>query len=411
MLDSTIHSKTLVRHFRKADFRSPLWSIGPGDKEAVVSEAKQIAVDGFKTVSLKRNTIGNKPVYRQASLAEALLTRHVSDSIRRITSVRQSDRNAIVKSLVQLCSEGIPFNVVKMDIKSFYESVDVQEIILALKTDAAFSRQSVFVLESFFASLARQQVTGLPRGIGLSATLAEYVMRNFDRKIGGHTGVRYYSRYVDDSIAVTSIDVDPEELIGTANSLLPRGLQLNRSKTKPFSLGASTRNTNGALEQTIKFLGYEIFVHQICSVEKRLQREVRVDIAKSKVARIKRRLAKSFLEFNSHGRFDDLLLRVKLLTSNFGYVDQASGMQRYVGLRYNYGLINPEESASLSSLDRFLRNALMSPHPNNRIRPHLSRAQRHQLLGLSFSSGFKSNRFFTFEQDQIERLISCWSHA
>lgn len=276
MLDSTIHAKTLVRHFRKADFRSPLWSIGPVDKEAVISEARQIAVQGFKTVSLKRNTIGDKPIYRQASLAEALLTRQVSDSIRRITSVRQSDRNAIVKSLVRLCSEGISFNIVKMDIKSFYESVDVWEIIAALKADAAFSRQSVFVLESFFKSLARQQVTGLPRGIGLSATLAEYVMRDFDRKISGHLGVRYYSRYVDDSIAVTSVNVDPEDLIERARSLLPSGLQLNRSKTKSFKLSASARNSNGSLEQTIKFLGYEIHVHQTCSIDNRLLREVKV---------------------------------------------------------------------------------------------------------------------------------------
>lgn len=411
MLDSTIHSKTLLRQFRKADFRSSLWTVNPTDKDDIIAQAKQIAVQGFNTVSLRHNTISGKPIFRQSSLAECLLTRHVSESIRRVTSVRQSDRNAIITSLVQLCAEGIPFNVVKMDIKSFYESVIPENIVKALKADPAFSRQSIFVLESFFEALNRQQIAGLPRGIGLSATLAEFVMRTFDRSISGLAGVRYYSRYVDDSIAITSVDVDPLELIEHAKLLLPRGLSLNRLKTKPFQCSVSSRNSTGELEQTINFLGYEIAIYQISSVENRLKREVRLDIAQSKVSRIKRRLSKSFLDFNNGGSFDKLLDRVKLLTSNYGYVDQSNGMQRYAGLRYNYGLINPNTSKSLESLDRFLRNTLMSPHPNNRIRPNVSPMQRHQLLGLSFTSGFKSNRFFTFEPDKLTGLIDCWSHA
>lgn len=411
MFDSTIHPGTLLRQFRKSDFASDLWSLKPDDKDEVVSAAKRLAERGFNAVSLKRSTIGTKNVFRQASLPEALLVRHVSEAIRRITSVRQSDRNSIVRSLVQLCAEGIPFNIVKMDIKSFYESVVVDDIVMSLKADAAFSRQSISVLESFFAALGRQQIHGLPRGIGLSATLAEYVMRNFDRKISNYPGVRYYSRYVDDGIAITSADTDPKSLLEFAKKLLPSGLEFNRNKTIPYILKTFSKASAGKIEKTIGFLGYEIDIHEICSEHSRFSRNVRVDIAKSKVSRVKRRLAKSFLEFNDGGDFDDLLDRVKLITSNYGYLDQGSGLQRYAGLRYNYGLIDLSKSQSVKSLDRFLVNTITSQHPNNRIRPRVSRAQRDKLLGLGFETGFVENRFFAFEADRLTNLIKCWAHA
>lgn len=411
MRDFTIHSQTLRRNFRKTDFESKIWSVDPDDKDDIISEAQRIAVAGFKTVSLQFNKINGKVTFRISSLSQVLLTRHVSDSIRQITNIHQSNRNSIIRSIIQLLSEGIPFNVIKMDIKSFYENVNIEDTIKLLKSDPAFSRQSIFVLENFFSALKRQHIHGLPRGIGLSATLAEYVMRDFDRKIGIHPGIRYYNRYVDDAITITTSDIDPNNFLNTTKSSLPQGLVFNTNKTKIYKFSKYSKKKPSHPEHTINFLGYKIIVYSICSENKKYTRKVSVDIADSKISRIKRRLSKIFLDYNNNMNFDDLLNRVKIITSNYGYEDKNSGMWRYSGLRYNYSLINPKNSEALKSLDKFMINTLTSKHPNNRIRPNISSSQRHQLLGLLFSTGFTKNRFFTFKRDHLIHLIGCWAYA
>lgn len=411
MFDSTIHAQTISRHFRKSDFSSSLWASTVDDKEEVVAEAVRIAENGFSSVAIRKNTLGGKYVYRQSSLSQSLLTRHVSDSVRRITKVHQSDRQSIIKSIVRLSSEGIPYKILKIDVKSFYESIDTSSIVSSLKADAAFSRQSIFVLESFFENLGIQHIDGLPRGVGLSATLAEYAMRAFDRAISSQHGVRYYSRYVDDAIAVLAYGVDAQEILEIGARHLPTGTEYNRRKTKIFDFKPFVRGSTGLIEHKISFLGYEIAIHEAASERNRCYRAVHTDIAEKKISRMKMRLSKTFLKFKDDRNFDDLIDRIKILTGNHGFLDEATGMQRYAGLRYNYNLIDPSRSSALLSLDQFYVNTLMSKHPNNRIRPNISLLQRKRMLGLGFKKGFMENTFFSFEEDRLKKLIGCWAHA
>ncbi|SHM72985.1 Reverse transcriptase (RNA-dependent DNA polymerase) [Sphingobium sp. YR657] len=411
MLDTTIHAKTIARQFRRSDFRDSSWGITADDKDEIIADALRVAATGFTTVSLRRNSIGGKPVYRHAALCEALLIRHISEGLRRITGVQQSDRKSIVKSLIALTSEGVPFNILKFDIKSFYESVDTDALIERLRRDPAFSRQSIGLIETFFAALQSQRINGLPRGIGLSATLSEYLLRAFDSAISNFPGVRFYSRYVDDGIILASDKVDASQLLDFVKGLLPIGLELNRAKTKPYKFGSFLRSAGSTTEHSIKFLGYTLDISHITRTNGRLCRNVHVDIAHSKVAKIKRRICLSLLNFNNGGNFNDLHNRIKLLTSNYGFVDDSTGQQRYSGIKYNYGLIDPTNSPQLAALDRFLINVVTSSHPNNRIRPNLTRVQRARILGFGFTSGFLANRFFTFDEVTLKNLIGCWSHA
>ena len=153
MFDSSLHAKTLARQFRRSDFHERSWNISIADKEHIIASALDTARRGFDRVSLRQNRLGDKTIYRHGAISEALLIRHVADGVRRMTGVRQSDRKSIMKSLVAVVGEGIPFGVLKFDIRSFYESVDPLEIISNLRADAAFSRQSVELLETFFNAL------------------------------------------------------------------------------------------------------------------------------------------------------------------------------------------------------------------------------------------------------------------
>lgn len=411
MYDSTLHAKTISRQFRKSDFEPGILHVPATDKAATVQRAVNLCETGFPDASLFRSNLGGKYVYQHRSVEQALIVRHITENVRRVTGVRQSDRQDIIRSISRLAGQGLPFKALKLDIRSFYESVNVSHIISMLRSDAAFSRQCVNLLDSYFSALDAQNIVGLPRGLSLSATLAEYIMRRFDATLSAMSNVRYYSRFVDDIIVIVSADTNIETLKETAQALLPNGLSLSRSKSVSYVFGGNVSPVDRSEEGSIVFLGYEISVGRIYRDSGRLRRDVRLDIAPSKVKKVKRRMAKALLSFNSGGDFDDLLDRFKMLTSNYGFTDYDTGQKRFSGIRYNYGLIRADQSIAIRDLDRFLLNSITNIHPSNRIRPTLTGAQRKKLLGLSFISGFETNRFFSFSDTDIARIARCWSHA
>ena len=411
MFDSTVHAATIARQIRKSDFSSNLWVFTPADREDAIQEALRIARNGFANPSLRQSVLRGKAVYRQSSLPEQLLTRHASEAVKRITRVRQSDRQSIIKSLRRLWSEGSAFNALQFDVRSFYESIDPTWIISRLRTDPAFSRQSVDIIESFFEALARRNIPGLPRGIGLSATLSEYLMRHFDRAMADTDGVRFYRRYVDDIMIVSSEYVDPLVIQHTARAELPVGLTFGRAKSRIHQLSKAHVGNPHGVTTTFNYLGYQFSVSPIIKAQQKWYRDVHVDISPKKVKTIKRRICLAFLQYKSDGMYIDLLDRIKLLTSNTWFNDEQTGRTRLSGLRYNYHQIDASSSRALLELDRFLVNLLCSAHPGNRLRPAVSNLQRRQLLGLGFSSGFHDNRFFKFDETRLGQLVRCWSHA
>lgn len=410
MYDSTLHARTLGRQIRISDFQPGPLQISLQQRDATIRAAVLVANSGFTSVAFRQSNIGGKPVYQQASLPEALITRHVSENIRRITKVKQSDRQAIVKCIKALSAEGTDFNILKFDVRSFYESINPFAIVNDLRQDAAFSRQSIAVLESFFRALKAQGIVGLPRGFELSATLAEFAMRSFDQRMADLRGVRFYSRYVDDILVISSPNTALEDVQTAASGWLPEGLSFRRNKTKAYEFGRRI-SAASQLEHEFVFLGYCVKVGQITRTDEGLQRAVTLDIAPNKVRKIKRRIALSLLDYNDAGNFDDLHDRIKMLTSNYEFQDNKTGARRLAGVRYSYSLIDGQKSVALGSLDQFLYNAIYSSNSRNRLRPQLTTQQRRTLFGYSFRSGFLKNRFFAFEQNDLHRISRCWSHA
>lgn len=411
MYDATIHAKTLARQFRETDFSRGLLYVPLSDKAVTIERAVQLADSGFQNVSLYRGSRGGKSVYQHTSVDQALIIRHISSHIRQVTGVRQGDRQDIVRCMISLLSQGTAYKAVKLDIKSFYETVDTDSIISQLRSDSAFSRQAVNLADSFFDALRRQSILGLPRGLSLSATLAEYVMRDFDAMVGAQAGVRFYSRFVDDVILILDQDVDAANVIAAAQGSLPSGLNLNRLKSKPFLFSTEVTKNFGSPDLTLNFLGYQLAVEKMSRVNGKITRKVDVDISSSKVMKYKRRIAKSLIAFNNDADFDLLVNRVKMLTCNHSFIDKDSGQKRFVGLRYNYALVDCVKSKALDDMDHFFRNAIYNSHPNNRIKPSLSLAQKKAIMGFSFRKGFEDNTFFTFTPREIMTLSRCWTHA
>jgi hypothetical protein len=411
MYDTTIHAKTIARRLTKADFAADKNLFDPVYLAQTVKDAVAVGQAGFAGTPVKQSDLRGKKVYQLTRLKDLLVVRHVTANIRRITAVKQDNRKFIVECIKTLMSDGGGFRVYKYDIKNFYESVSIADITDKLKSDVAFSGQSSRVVISLFEEFKSQGISGLPRGLAISATLSEYILRSFDRKISQHKDVWYYSRFVDDIIVIAKFAPSPDAINEFSREALPPGLEFNR-KSKSLAFEPWVKSNTNIKEADFDFLGYNFCVGKSYRTkENKIARSVSVDIAPSKIRRMKTRIAKSLLQFKSDGIFVDLHDRMRLLTSNFTFIDKASGRRRIAGIYYNYPLVDAATSTALSELDHFVRAAMLSPHKNNALKIALTNQQRLLLLRMTFHSGFTKKRFFNFPSKRISALKDCWKYA
>ena len=64
-----------------------------------------------------------------ANLRQNLILRKIQKNIKTIYSVRQTDRNIIVKQMKTLLSENLEMWVVRLDVRHFYESINRNYIL------------------------------------------------------------------------------------------------------------------------------------------------------------------------------------------------------------------------------------------------------------------------------------------
>jgi len=410
MYDPTIHARSIARHFVPGDFIADPTLLNEHDRNAVIERAVEIGAAGFATVAFLKSDLRGKAIHQVTDMAELLVLRHVSKNIRRITGAKQDNRQFIIECVRTMLREGTSYRVYKFDIKSFYENSNIDGIIDRLQNDEGFSGQSSVALSTFFSVAKGVGVHGLPRGLGLSATLAEYLLRPFDEAISSMDHVWFYARFVDDIFVVTSGREDRKDFYRHAEGALPNGLEFNK-KSEVFDFDKFEKKNPGHAH-SIDFLGYRFNVSRPeRSDELGVMRNVTLDIAPPKVRKIKTRIAKSLLKFAQDGNYIDLRSRFRLITGNFNFVDRATGIRRVSGIHFNYPLVDLNSSKALPDLDKFLRNAVMAPHPRNKLRPALTQAQRRELVRLTFRSGHEKKRFYSFTPVRLVALGSVWQHA
>lgn len=411
-IDYTVHGANLRnRALRKSDFVRHPSLAAHAAKAQLILNAENVVETGFSGLKLISNKHNGKTTYRIDSFEHELVLRLIGRSIQSLTGVRQSNRVQIVTGLKALLSEGVDYRVYRLDLKSFFESVDVSEIVSRLRQDKAFSRQNLNLLERFFLHLSGIGVAGLPRGISLSAVLAEYAMRNFDMEVSSEPHVFYYARFVDDIVIITrGLEVPRKQLKKWAQKL-PSGLRFNQSKSTWDDLVL-----NKSAPQTfrrIDFLGYQFTVPNNPNTNQPQARTIITDISPRKRNRIKTRIVKSAITYCRDGNFTDLLDRIKLLSSNATVFDYSLSIKRKIGIFYNYQLIDPGNCVGLRELDEFYQRFLLSRTGPiaSILTVKLSKAQKQRLLRVSFERGFNERTFVHYSGPRIAYLMRCWEHG
>jgi hypothetical protein len=286
-------------------------------------------------------------------------------------------------------------------------------------------------MSQFFSSAFPRLAGGIPRGLNLSATLAELAMREFDDEVRALPTVYFYARYVDDMILFTFDD--PDRVKANIQSVLPTGLALNEEKTailRVTSCRCELRCNCGKKCRCIDkcsckpadgndldfdFLGYNFSFSSITS--KTRTQSVVVSMAAKKVAKIKTRLIRSLREYVDHRDFELLYDRIRFLTANHEVSTSSSEKKVKSGVFFSYPLLSAIEDPQgrtvppvILSLDHFWQAALFAKRTSfgQRINATLSPTQKMCLQKLSFRSGFCSKRLIRFSSARIRQLKECW---
>ncbi len=145
-----------------------------------------ISSSKFKIVLSQNNGPGNKPVYCIDGTAETFFAiKHLQHNINRIYGVRQANRHDLACRIRDSIVSGFPFELVRTDISNFYENIDRRKLYAKLEADQLLSSASKKFVRQIFDSYGdiSGSEKGIPRGVGVSAYLAELFLRPIDHEI------------------------------------------------------------------------------------------------------------------------------------------------------------------------------------------------------------------------------------
>lgn len=334
---------------------------------------------------------------------DEFVLRKINHNIKRIYKVKQSDRNIIVNQISNILKENFQYFIYRLDINSFYESIERNKIVNKILTSSLVSNETKQLLEKIFNKV--QQPNGLPRGLNISATLAELYMKDFDHNIVTTDGVFYYSRFVDDIIIFSYKEITLDYL----NKILKKNtsLEFNNKKTKIIK-------TNLNKPESFEYLGYQYIINPDSSKNKSVS--VTVNIAPKKINKIKTKIILSLLDYKKNKNFKLLKNRFLFLTCTYPIKTSHQKISPFKnsgylqgGIFYNYHQLS-NNNVSLKELDKFVCNILFS---NNIYSQALKLSDKKELAKYSFTVAYnrKFTRNYNTKQFKMNNITRCWQYA
>lgn len=421
MYDQSFNRRTLEHMLQKGDFHGIPASGREVFKENLLADAEVAALTNFGTElnPLASFKLKGKAVFHITNLTNELVVRKLSANLKRHVKPHSRGRSEIVEVLHLLMEEGTPFRIYRLDIRSFYESFSNSEVVSNIQQLEKTSPHSKSLLLSLLESHKNLGGMGVPRGLAISATLSDLMMTSFDKKIFHDQNVFFYARYVDDIIILTSCRENAGHFTRLIEASLPLGLELNSNKKTIVEADKRVAPKDASIAKLLlrfDYLGYSFSVYEPVKEGKKKRdlayfRTVTVDIANSKVKKIKTRIIRSFLEFNQNGDWSMLFDRIQFLTQNFSVYNSKVGRKKLAGIYYSYPEVS-ENASSLTELDNFLKHAALSKSGKlfSQTFLKLSGKQKRAILTQSFAKGHQSKSFVHFPGQRIKKIQECWKN-
>lgn len=420
MYDQSFNPRTLSRCFKPEDFHKNRALSVENVRERVISSAIQRYKNGFLGYNLRSSVLRGKKVYWADELADTLVLRKVKNDVSRLYKLKLPSRTIIVDTLNVFLSECTQYKLYRLDIFSFYESFNKDYIFKKIESLERLEVKTRKLLNELLYSFYLTGGEGIPRGLSLSAYLAELLMCDFDNNMKSNEFVFYYARYVDDIVIVTNGFEDSEVFINNVKSILPGGLRFNEGKKYYISdlIPKVSKKTNIAYPAnllTFEYLGYDFSVSEKieeCKIRGGY-RLIGIDLACAKANKIKSRIIYSIIDYNKTNDFELLCERLKFLSTNFSVLDSGRVLKMLSGIHFNYPLIDAKASKRLAELDVFLRKAVLSS--NGKVffdfHTNLNQYKKYRLLKISFVRGHEKRHFFHYSASKMMRIQRCWRYV
>ncbi|WP_425599751.1 antiviral reverse transcriptase Drt3a [Frateuria flava] len=387
---------------------------------------EQISRGTFKFNGLRWHKIGPRTALSSNHLEDVLVIRKISNNIRRCYGVRESNRSQLIRTAKQALAESVPKTILRIDIKSCYESIDRNKLLNKIQSDSLVSSETVSLAKQLFReATARSKAhrsQGIPRGLILSTTLAELALRDLDKKLRALPGTYLLLRYVDDILIFTT--ADREHATASVRELLAElGLKINESKFSAVRVGCNCeiQCTHGHTCPCAKgclcidnpharcefdFLGYKLSFSPHNTKDPKKLNAISCTFSTRKISRIKHRVWVAFYAFDVDHDWELLMDRIRYLADNQKLESQPSRRGLLAGLSYTHAECDPGDptvETSLSRLDQFYRAKLRA------IKQLIPPIAYERLARLSFQSGFAHHRRTDFSGSRVLQIKKCWA--
>jgi hypothetical protein len=375
-----------------------------------------------------------KRMFMTHSLENIMVMRKINDNIRRAYRIKQANRLDTIRQVQQALRETSPKHVIRLDIRSFYETVPRRSLIDRLRADRLVSTRTLDLLARLLRLVGHQGAPGLPRGLQISATLAELHASKLERELRAIEGVYYVARYVDDIVVLSYVDYRTiASKIREAFTACRLRLNTDKLEDEPvvncrcqtvcIHTGARCAcdpkckcvpTLDSKHIRSVDILGYRLAFPDVNEKKDRVENDVRVYMADRKIAKYRRRFHFAIQSYLSNGDFRLLTDRVVFLTSNHKLQSTKIGGSLKGGVYYNFSLYDPYEDSTifpenrLDFLDKVLKAGLASALL---IRPAPTRNDRRKLLSMSFVGGHHLRRLHSLSPKRIIEVGECWSEA
>lgn len=204
---------------------------------------------------LEKVQIGRKIGFKIDSKDHAQLfaMKQLQSNLEKTFKVKQANRHLIMTNLKLLLKTKRPFNIIRTDVSSFFESIPQDKLKrIVLDNNLLSYKSKVFVnaiLNEYETEKRKLTVDeskgmkdncGIPRGIGISSLLSEIYMRDIDNRIKKRSEVFFYVRYVDDIFMLIAELPKGQDIITYYNNLInefkDKELDLQPKESKKCSL-------------------------------------------------------------------------------------------------------------------------------------------------------------------------------
>jgi hypothetical protein len=407
MFDQSISERSLYRLLAKGDRAK--YKLGASKEQyraKLAIMAARISDPNFAFSKFQVAKHSHGSVFTPIHADDEFAIRKLNDNVKRHFSVKMADRNLIVPQVIALAREVSPFYLVKLDVKAFFENVDREQLLKKLLSDSSLSYTTRELLRKLFESPQLREQPGLPRGLSISSTLAEYCLMELDAYCRRLPYCYHFTRYVDDMLFFCHDKPDRIEL--DVGGKLPWGLQLNPKKTARIDVDKRgiCKVSAGTVDR-LSYLGYEF------TFPTDLKQTLQISIPKKKLNKIKTRVILALVDYIKTRDYALLLSRFRFLASNFRISGSKQVGILYSGVYFNHRHIDKTSIAAFSDIDAFVRSAVFSKAGSlgRRLYPLLTKAQRAELCSNSLREGHELPKFRDFTNKELKRIMEAWNHA